>query len=81
VYECTVVIRPQTTPIRSSSAFTSGARQLVVQEAFEMTVSSLEILVVDAEYHRAVHILVAGRRDDYLLRAGRDVRACLSPCW
>jgi len=26
-------------PIRSSSAFASGARQLVVQEAFEITVS------------------------------------------
>src|SRR5207344_2058373 len=39
VYECTVFIRPETTPMRSSSAFTSGARQFVVHEAFEMTVS------------------------------------------
>src|SRR5690348_18327694 len=34
-----VVIRPETTPILSSSALTSGARQLVVHEAFEMTLS------------------------------------------
>jgi len=39
VYACTVVIRPLATPMRSSSAFTSGARQLVVHEAFEITVS------------------------------------------
>jgi hypothetical protein len=39
VYEWIVFIRPLTTPMRSSSAFTSGARQLVVHEALEMTVS------------------------------------------
>ena len=31
-------MRPFTTPMRSFSAFTSGARQLVVHEAFEITV-------------------------------------------
>ena len=34
-----VVIRPQTRPIFSCSGATRGARQLVVQEALEMTVS------------------------------------------
>jgi len=33
-----VVIRPVVTPIASCSGLTSGARQLVVQEALEMTV-------------------------------------------
>src|SRR5215831_6267278 len=33
-----VVINPHTTPILSCSGLTSGARQLVVQEALEMTV-------------------------------------------
>src|SRR4029079_13622781 len=33
VYEWIVVIWPDTTPMRSSSALTSGARQLVVHEA------------------------------------------------
>src|SRR3569832_1791186 len=39
VYECTVVIKPLTMPILSCKGLTSGARQLVVQEALEMTVS------------------------------------------
>jgi hypothetical protein len=34
-----VVIRPVSRPIASFSGLTSGARQLVVQEAFEITVS------------------------------------------
>src|SRR5258706_79545 len=38
VKACTVVMRPVTRPIDSCSGFTSGARQLVVHEAFEMTV-------------------------------------------
>ena len=38
VLECTVVMSPFTTPIASCSGFTSGARQLVVHEAFEITV-------------------------------------------
>ncbi len=33
-----VVIRPLTRPILSCSGFTSGARQLVVHEALEITV-------------------------------------------
>src|SRR6266853_152726 len=32
-------MRPETTPMRSSTAFTSGARQFVVHEPFEITVS------------------------------------------
>src|SRR5207247_2252335 len=39
VYECTVFINPETMPIRSSSALTSVARQFVVHDAFEITVS------------------------------------------
>src|SRR6266478_1145986 len=32
-------MRPETTPMQSSTALTSGARQLVVHEPFEITVS------------------------------------------
>src|SRR6266852_1268584 len=39
VNEWIVFINPATTPMRSSIALTSVARQLVVQEAFEITVS------------------------------------------
>src|SRR3954469_9937427 len=40
-----VVIRPQTTPMRSCKAFTSGARQFVVHDAFEITVcAALSVL-------------------------------------
>src|ERR1700694_5322312 len=39
VYECTVFISPETTPMRSSSALTSVARQFVVHDAFEITLS------------------------------------------
>ncbi len=38
VYECTVVIKPRTMPIESCSTFAIGARQLVVHDAFEITV-------------------------------------------
>src|SRR3954454_23421425 len=38
VYACTVVIRPLTIVNSSFRAFAIGARQLVVQEALEMTV-------------------------------------------
>ena len=37
--EWIVFIRPDETPMRSSIALTSGARQFVVHDAFEMTVS------------------------------------------
>jgi hypothetical protein len=40
VYAWIVVMMPATTPIASCSGFTSGARQLVVHEAFEITVMS-----------------------------------------
>src|SRR5712692_357194 len=43
VNEWIVFINPATTPMRSSIALTSVARQLVVQEAFEITVSVLLI--------------------------------------
>src|SRR3984885_4849821 len=38
VYEWMVVITPETSPMLSWSTLATGARQLVVQEAFEMTV-------------------------------------------
>src|SRR5262249_3920590 len=38
VYECTVVMMPLSTPILSCSTLTTGTRQLVVHEAFEITV-------------------------------------------
>ena len=64
--------------MRSSIALTSGARQLVVHEALEMTVSlSFSSLVVDPENHGAVDVLLARRRDDHLARAGLEVRAGL----
>src|SRR5208337_686725 len=37
VYECTVVMTPARMPISSCSTFARGARQFVVQDAFEMT--------------------------------------------
>mmetsp|Transcript_115176 Transcript_115176/g.204144 ORF Transcript_115176/g.204144 Transcript_115176/m.204144 type:complete len:267 (+) Transcript_115176:79-879(+) len=40
VMACTVVIRPSTRPKLSCTIFVRGARQLVVQEAFETTVKS-----------------------------------------
>ena len=65
-----VVIRPFTMPILSCSALTSGARQLVVHEALEMTVSRrLQHVVVDAVDDGRVDVLAARRRDDHLLRA------------
>merc|ERR1719203_826470 len=39
VIACTVVIRPSTMPNFSSTALVNGARQFVVQEAFDTTVS------------------------------------------
>merc|ERR1719277_595187 len=39
VIACTVVMRPSTMPNFSCTTFVRGARQLVVQEAFETTVS------------------------------------------
>merc|ERR1712003_451373 len=39
VVACTVVIRPSTRPKFSCTTLVSGARQLVVQEAFDTTVS------------------------------------------
>merc|ERR1712061_399208 len=39
VMACTVVIRPSTMPNFSCTTFVSGARQFVVQEAFDTTVS------------------------------------------
>ena len=54
-------------PILSFSALTSGARQFVVHDAFEMTVSArLQRLVVDAVDDRRIDVLAAGRRDDRL---------------
>merc|ERR1719428_346858 len=40
VIACTVVIKPSTSPNFSWTTFASGARQLVVQEALETTVSA-----------------------------------------
>ena len=37
VYACTVVITPRSMPTASCSTFATGARQLVVHEAFEIT--------------------------------------------
>merc|ERR1719198_1087095 len=45
VVACTVVIRPLTMPYSSWMIFASGARQLVVHEAFDSTVTSLVYLV------------------------------------
>merc|ERR550525_1659408 len=41
VMACTVVIRPSTMPNFSCTTFVSGARQLVVQEALDTTVSDV----------------------------------------
>merc|ERR1719424_1172953 len=41
VIACTVVIRPSTMPYFSSMTLASGARQFVVQEALETTVSEV----------------------------------------
>jgi hypothetical protein len=58
-----VVIRPCTMPIFSLSTLASGARQLVVQEALEMTVSeAVSVVVVDAVDDGAVHVLAARAR-------------------
>src|SRR5690554_2768292 len=44
VVECTVVIKPSTIPKLSLITLANGAKQLVVQEAFETTRISLEYL-------------------------------------
>merc|ERR1719161_2807776 len=41
VIACTVVMRPSTMPNLSFTTFASGARQLVVQDAFDTTVSEV----------------------------------------
>ena len=41
VYACTVLMRPCSMPKRSCSTRAIGARQLVVHDAFEMTVCAL----------------------------------------
>ena len=55
-------------PNFSCSTFTSGARQLVVQEALEMTLCLLGIVhpVVDAQHQRDVFVL-GRRRNNHLL--------------
>jgi hypothetical protein len=51
VYAWIVVMKPDSTPARSSSTFTSGATQLVVHDAFEtMCAAPGRSRVVDAEH-------------------------------
>ena len=74
VAACTVVIRPRLMPHLSLSTLASGARQLVVQRGVGDDRLALVRLVVDAEdEHRRV--VLAGRREDDLLRAGGQVLA------
>ena len=74
VYAWIVVIRPRSMPNVSLSTFAIGARQLVVQDAFEMTVvlGGVVQVVVDAHHDRDVLVL-GRRRDDDLLGAVVDV--------
>ena len=61
-------------PNFSCSTFTTGARQLVVQDALEMMLcfDGVVLVVVDAEHDGDVFVL-GRRRDDDLLHAPRSV--------
>ena len=53
-----MVIRPCSTPKLSSSTFTIGTKQFVVQLALEMTLcSAREVVVVDAVDERRVGVV------------------------
>ena len=71
-----MVIQPRRRPNCSWSTFATGARQLVVHEAFETMWcrAGVVAVVVDAEDHGQVRAL-GGRRDDDLLRAPGEVAA------
>ena len=74
VYAWIVVMKPCSIVSASCSTLASGATQFVVQEAFEMIVVRLRVVVavVDAEHDR--HVRVRRRRgDDHLLRAAVEV--------
>ena len=59
-------------PEPSCSALASGARQFVVQEAFEITCVRVGVVLVVVDAHDDREVLVLGRRrDDDLLRARR----------
>ena len=52
-------------------ALTKGARQLVVQDALEITVvASFQHIVIDSVYHGRVNVLAAGSGDDDLFGTG-----------
>ena len=75
VYAWIVVIRPFSMPTVSCRTFATGARQLVVHDALEMTwwlSGVVDLVEVDAEYDGRVRL---GRRrgDDHLLGARVEV--------
>ena len=73
-----MVMMPAPMPTLSCSTLATGARQLVVQEALEITrEAALEHLVVDAVDDGGIDVLAARRRDHHLLRAALEVRAGL----
>ena len=66
---------PARMPIFSCSTLTSGARQLVVQEALEITVCvDLQHVVVHAVHDGGIDVVAAGRRNHHFLRAGGQMR-------
>ena len=65
-------------PILSCSTFATGARQLVVHDALEMTVcSDLSTLWLTPYTMVGIDVLLARRRDHDFLRAAREMRAGL----
>ena len=68
-------------PNRSLSTFAIGARQLVVHDAFEITVccAGSNTVVVDAEADHRVGV-AARRGDDHALRAAGEVAGGLLAC-
>ncbi len=74
VYAWTVVMRPCSSPNESLSTFAIGARQLVVHDAFEITVCcrGVEHVVVDAHADGGVGV-AARRRDDDATDAAAEV--------
>ncbi len=75
-----VVIMPFSMPMASCSTLATGARQLVVQEAFEMTMCSfLQAGMVHAVDDGVVGAVCRGRDDD-ALGAGGEVGRGLVLC-